>query len=313
MSLLLGSLTVGVILALMGLAVFISFRIFHFPDMSCEGSFTLGAAVAAILIVRGSSPLAATLAAIVAGALAGTLTGVIHTRFKVEALLAGILVMTALYSVDLRVMGSSNIPLASSPTFATGAAGLGAWAFAGAESVQVMGWRIPVHDLSILLAAVAIVSLLSGLLFAFFNTHMGMAMRATGDNSQMVRALGVSDGRMQIIGLAISGAIAALSGALLAQYQGFADVQMGIGMLVAGLASVILGEALVGSRRLSHLLVGAMLGAILFRLLVAVALRLGLDPNDLKLITAAFVLIALVSPALIGKLRKRFSSGAAHA
>lgn len=313
MSLLLGSLTVGVILALMGLAVFISFRIFHFPDMSCEGSFTLGAAVAAILIMRGSSPLIATLAAIAAGALAGMLTGVIHTRFKVDALLAGILVMTALYSVNLHVMGSSNIPLSSSATFVTAAAQLGAWAFSGAESVQALGWRIPVFDLSILLCAAAIVAVMSGLLFAFFNTHLGMAMRATGDNSQMVRALGVSDGRMQIIGLAISGAIAALSGALVAQYQGFADVQMGIGILVVGLASVILGEALVGSRRLGHLLVGAMLGAILFRLLVAVALRLGLDPNDLKLITAAFVLVALVAPAMVSGLRKRLASGATHA
>jgi putative ABC transport system permease protein len=265
------------------------------------------------MLIGGSSPLTATLAAVLAGAVAGTVTGITHTRFKINDLLAGILVMTALYSINLRVMGGSNLSLSNAHTFATAANHLGGALAGGAESLMVWGWKVPVHDLSILLAAILIVGLLVAVLLAFFGTHLGLAMRATGDNSQMIRALGVNDGSMKTLGLALSNAVAALAGALLAQYQGFADVQMGIGMIVTGLASVILGEALTGSRRLSHLVIGTILGSVLFRLLVAVALRMGLEPNDLKLITAAFVLIALVSPALIVKLRRKPSSGAAHA
>ncbi len=312
MSLLLGALTIGVLLSLLGISVFISFRVFNFPDLTCEGSFTLGAAVAAMLIIGGSSPLTATLAAVLAGALAGTATGITHTRFKINDLLAGILVMTALYSINLRVMSGSNLSLSNSHTFPNAAAQLGL-RLAGAESLMLLGWKVPVHDLSILLASVVMVALLVLVLLAFFGTHIGLAMRATGDNSQMIRALGVNDGSMKTLGLALSNAVAALSGALLAQYQGFADVQMGIGMIVTGLASVILGEALTGSRRLAHLVIGTLLGSVLFRLLVAVALRMGLEPNDLKLITAAFVLIALVSPTVIGKLRTQRATGASHA
>lgn len=313
MSLLLGAFTIGLILSLLGLGVYISFRIFKFPDMSCEGSFTLGAAVTAVLITQGQNPLVATLAGMAAGALAGCVTGVIHTRFKINDLLAGILVMTALYSINLRVMGTSNLPLTNSPTFTTALDSLGRTLFSGAEKVNLLGRSVAVHDLSVLAGVLVIAVVLTGLLHAFFNTHLGMAMRATGDNSQMIRALGVSDAGMQTMGLAVSNAIAALAGSLLAQFQGFADVGMGIGMLVSGLAAVILGEALVGSKKLAHLLIGTVLGAILFRLLVAVALRIGLDPNDLKLITAVFVLIALVSPALYARLRTRRGAGAAHA
>ena len=313
MSLLIGAVTIGVLLSLLGLGVFISFRVFQFPDLTCEGSFTLGAAVATILIVRGSDPLAATLIAMLAGTVAGAITGVIHTRFKVNDLLAGILVMTALYSVNLRVMGGSNIPLSTSHTFASAASQFGLMLSSGAETLPWLGWKVPVHDLSIMLAAIAIAVITAVALFMFFNTHFGLAMQATGDNSQMIRALGVNDDIMKTLGLALSNAVAALSGAMVAQYQGFADVQMGIGMLVSGLASVILGEALTGTRRLSHLLAGTILGAVLFRELVAVALRMGLEPNDLKLMTAGFVLVALASPALIGKLRQRRASGAVHA
>ena len=313
MSLLIGAVTIGVLLSLLGLGVFISFRVFQFPDLTCEGSFTLGAAVATVLIVRGSNPLAATLIAMLAGTVAGAITGVIHTRFKVNDLLAGILVMTALYSVNLRVMGGSNIPLSTSHTFASAASEFGLLLSSGAETLPWLGWKVPVHDLSIRKASIAISVITAVALFMFFNTHFGLAMQATGDNSQMIRALGVNDDIMKTLGLALSNAVAALSGAMVAQYQGFADVQMGIGMLVSGLASVILGEALTGTRRLSHLLAGTILGAVLFRELVAVALRMGLEPNDLKLMTAGFVLVALASPALIGKLRQRRASGAVHA
>ena len=306
MSLLLGALIIGLILALVALGVFISFRVYHFPDMTAEGSITLGAAVAAALLVTGHSPLYATLAAAVAGAGAGLITGVLHTRFKINALLSGIIVMTALYSVNLHVMGKSNVPLMNVTTFADQAAGIAAQF--GTEKVLLFGREAAVRDLTLLGLSLGLVVLVGILLYAFFRTRLGLAMRATGDNDQMVRALGSSDGVLLTGGLALSNALVAMAGALLAQYQGFADAQMGIGMLVWGLASVIIGEALVGTNRFGYLLAGAVFGSILFRLLVAVALRWGLDPNDLKLITAVFVFAALVLPGSFAKLRRRLSA-----
>ena len=306
MSLLLGALIIGLILALVALGVFISFRIYHFPDMTAEGSITLGAAVAAAMLVTGHSPMYATLAAAVAGAGAGLITGVLHTRFKINALLSGIIVMTALYSVNLHVMGKSNVPLMNVTTFADQAAKLAA--HFGTEKVLLFGREAAVRDLTLLGLSLGLVVLVGILLYAFFRTHLGLAMRATGDNDQMVRALGSSDGVLLTGGLALSNALVAMAGALLAQYQGFADAQMGIGMLVWGLASVIIGEALVGTNRFGYLLAGAVFGSILFRLLVAVALRWGLDPNDLKLITAVFVFAALVLPGSFAKLRRRLSA-----
>lgn len=305
MSLLVGAYTIGIILALLALGVFVSFRIFAFPDMTAEGSVTLGAAIAAALIVQGQSPLVASLAAMAGGALAGSVTGILHTRFRIDGLLSGILVMTALYSVNLHVMGRSNLPLMGKETFASWAGALGETLAGGAESITIASRELRVLDLSVLGFTAVLVALVVTGLYAFFRTDLGTAMRATGDNAQMVRALGTSDGRMITAGLALSNGLVALAGALLAQYQGFADVQMGIGMLVWGLASVIIGEALVGSERLIHLLIGAVLGSLLFRLLVAVALRWGLDPNDLKLITASFVFLALVMPGFWARVKRR--------
>jgi putative tryptophan/tyrosine transport system permease protein len=313
MSLLLGSLTIGVILALLAIGVFISFRIFSFPDMTAEGTVTLGAAVAAAMVVAGYDPLTATVMATVFGGVAGALTGILHTRFDINALLAGILMMTALYSVNLWVMGRSNLPLMGHTTLATWAAQLGEGLGGEGGVLALGGFDIRAEDLTLLLMSLLFVALVCALLFFFFRTQLGTAMRATGDNPQMIRALGVSDGHMVIAGLALSNALIALSGALLAQYQGFADVQMGIGMLVWGLASVIIGEALVGNDRLGYLLIGAVLGSILFRLMVAVALRWGLDPNYLKLITAVFVLFALILPGMLAKLRQRRGVEVGHA
>ena len=306
MSLLLGAFIIGLILALVALGVFISFRIYHFPDMTAEGSITLGAAVAAALLVTGHGPLYATLAAAVAGAIAGLITGVLHTRFKINALLSGIIVMTALYSVNLHVMGKSNVPLMNVTTFAEWATEISS--HFGSEKILLFGREAAVRDLTLLGLSLCLVVLVAVLLYAFFRTHLGLAMRATGDNDQMVRALGSSDGVLLTAGLALSNALIAMAGALLAQYQGFADAQMGIGMLVWGLASVIIGEALVGTNRFGYLLAGAVFGSVLFRLLVAVALRWGLDPNDLKLITAVFVFGALVLPSSFSKLRRRISA-----
>ncbi|HEX8766097.1 MAG TPA: hypothetical protein VF740_13105 [Candidatus Acidoferrum sp.] len=305
MSLLIGTFTIGFILSLLALGVFISFRIFAFPDITTDGSITLGAAVAATLLAHGVNPPLASLAAFGAGLLAGTCTGTLHTRFKINSLLSGILMMTALYSVNLHVMGRSNVPLLSVNTLVTQAERIGIRFTGGATSFKLAGWDVSVRDTSVLCAIVFAVALTSTLLYLFLRTNLGMAMRATGDNVQMIRALGVNDSTMIVFGLAISNGLVALSGALLAQYQGFADVGMGIGMVVWGLASVIIGEALVGTNQVGLTIIGAVMGSILFRLMVAVALRWGLSPNDLKLITAVFVFFALIVPQFLRKSRLR--------
>jgi putative tryptophan/tyrosine transport system permease protein len=304
MTLLLGAFTIGLILALLAMGVLISFRIFSMPDITTDGSITLGAAVAAVLLVKGCNPLLATAAGAAAGACAGALTGVLHTKFKINALLSGILVMTALYSVNLNVMGRSNVPLMQQRTFATWGEQLGLKVW-GVPNLDVFGWRVASSDAAILVLSLAAVVFAGVALFLFFRTHLGTAMRATGDNAQMVRALGANVETHLILGLALSNGLVALAGALLAQYQGFADAQMGIGMIVWGLASVIIGEALTGARSLGITLIGAVMGSVLFRLLVAIALRWGLNPNDLKLITAVFVFAALVLPGLIGRFKKK--------
>jgi putative tryptophan/tyrosine transport system permease protein len=310
MTLLIGAVTIGFILSLLALGVLISFRIFAFPDITAEGSITLGASVAAVLLVNGTSPLLATFIAVIAGMAAGASTGVLHTKFKINGLLSGILVMTALYSTNLHVMGRSNIPLLGATTFVTKAEAVGAGMLGGTD-INLFGWEVSARDFSVLVFSMLAAAFVGAVLYLFFRTDIGTAMRATGDNSQMIRALGVSDGTMIILGLAVSNGLVALAGALLAQYQGFADVQMGIGMMVWGLASVIIGEALVGVKQLGYAITGSVMGSVLFRLLVAIALRWGLDPNDLKLITAIFVFLALILPGLIGKVQRK--KAAAHA
>jgi len=311
MTLLIGSWTIGLILALLAIGVFISFRIFAFPDITADGSLTLGAAVASALIAQGYSPWGATACALIAGACAGGLTGILHTRFQINGLLSGILVATALYSVNLHVMGRSNIPLLDARTLSSDLLSLFEKVAGNVEVVHVLGWEIRFHDGVNLLSSAVLIVGVAGLLYAFFRTNLGTAMRATGDNPRMIRALGVDVGRMITFGLMMSNALVALSGAILAQYQGFADVQMGIGMIVWGLASVILGQALVGSSSLGLSICGAVMGSLLFRLMVALALRWGLDPNDLKLITAAFVFAALVLPkAFAGRLTAKAARSA---
>jgi putative ABC transport system permease protein len=305
MTLLLSAITLGLILSLLALGVYISFRIFDFPDITVDGSVTFGACVAAVLLVHHANPWLATAAAFAAGAVAGVLTGILHTRFKINSLLSGILVMTALFSVNLRVLGKSNVPLLSETTLETYGEHFVTRLTRGAAQVPLFGWEVPPGEVGMLLLASLLVVTASVLLYFFFRTGLGAAMRATGDNAQMTRALGASVENMTVAGLALANGMAAFSGALLAQYQGFADVQMGIGMVVLGLASVIIGESLVGTRQLGLTIAGAVMGSILFRLLVAIALRAGLNPNDLKLITASFVLIALVLPNALKSLNVR--------
>ena len=303
MTLLVSALTMGLILALLALGVYVSFRIFNMPDMTAEGSVTLGASVAAAIMVSGHNAVLATAAAVAAGTVAGAVTGILATKCKINPLLCGILVMTGLYSVNLHVMGKSNIPLLEVTTLATFAEKFGTQIFGGAADLNLAGWAVSVRDMSMLLSILLLVVAVCVLMYFFFRTDLGTAMRATGDNPHMICALGVSVDAATIFGLAISNGMIALCGALIAQYQGFADVQMGVGMVVLGIASVIIGEALIGTRTVGLLITGTVMGSVLFRLLVAIALRWGLSPNDLKLITAVFVFAALVMPNLARRMR----------
>jgi len=301
MSLLVGAFTIGLILSLLALGVYLSFRVFNFPDITADGSIALGAAVSATLIVSGCPPLISTLAGFGAGLIAGTCTGLLATKCGINGLLSGILVMTALYSINLHVMGKSNVPLLNHSTLPSEAERLAGLFFGLHGDIHIVGWTLGLRDALALVGMVATTLLAALILYFFFRTRLGTAMRASGNNPQMTRALGVDVDALLILGLALSNGLIALSGSLLAQYSGFADVQMGIGMVVWGLASVIIGESLVGSNRLGLIIAGAVMGSVLFRLLVAIALRWGLDPNDLKIVTAAFVFIALVAPGLLKK------------
>jgi putative ABC transport system permease protein len=303
-TLLLSAWTIGLILSLLALGVYISYRVFKFADITADGSITFGAAVAASMLTQGVHPVTASAAAFLAGSAAGLCTGLLHTRFKINQLLSGILVMTALYSINLHVMGQSNLPLLSVTTMTTYAEDLGR-RIAGRDSAALLGWPVSARDLGSLVLVAGIVVAIAVMAWLFFNTNLGSAMRASGDNEQMIRALGVSVENMIVLGLGIANGLVAFSGALLAQYQGFADVQMGIGMIVWGLASVIIGRALIGSDSVGLALTGTIMGSVLFRLIVAVALRWGLNPNDLKLVTAIFVFGALVLPMIMQKVRRR--------
>jgi len=305
MSLFLGALTIGLILSLLALGVYMSFRVFKFPDITAEGSVTFGAAISAVLLLKGIDPGISLLAAFIAGATAGAITGILHTKCKINELLAGILVMTALYSVNLHVMGKSNIPLTDAKSTSTIAESIGAKLFGKTTDLNWFGWEVSIRDAGMLITMSAVVVVAAFILLVFFRTNLGTAIRATGDNPQMIRALGVNVDLMMVLGLAISNGLIALAGALLAQYQGFADVQMGIGMMVWGLASVIIGEVLVGSNKQGLVVTGTVMGSVLFRLLVAIALRWGLNPNDLKLITALFVFAALVGPTMARSFLKK--------
>jgi putative ABC transport system permease protein len=283
----LSAVVLGVAFAALAWGVYIASRVLRFPDITPDGSFPLGAAVAATLIVRGTDPLLATVAAFVAGAVAGYVTGLLHTRLRVTELLAGILVMTALYSVNLHVMGRSNISLLDRSTFVTRL---------HSALPATAAWP---SDVTFGVVFLLLMLVLGTLLAWFLRTDFGTAMRAAGDNPAMITAQGVDRRGMVELALALANGLVAFSGALVAQYQGFADVTMGVGTLVAGMAAVILGETLKPRRwRLGATIAMVAVGAVVFRCLIAVALRIGLDPIDLKLATAAFVLATLALPNL---------------
>jgi len=313
MNLVIGAFTIGLILSLLSLGMLISFRMIRFTDITVDGSLTTGASVTAVLIMAGWNPWLASLIAFLAGMLAGAITGILHTRFKIQEILAGILMMTALYSINLRIMGRSNIPLLDSKVVSDAPERILLQAIDQKDTLSIFGWPVSSADIAVFLTTLILVSLTAWLLQRFLLSHFGTALRASGNNPQMVRAQGINNNSMVVFSLALSNGLVALSGALLAQYQGFADVQMGIGMMVWGLASIIIGEALVGKSSIGISIAGAILGTILFRLLIAIALRWGLNPNDLKLVTAIFVFAALVAPGLFKSLGKKMKGGSYHA
>ena len=288
---LMGALEIGLIFALVALGVLISFRILNFPDLTADGSFPLGGAVAAILIAGGQSPWLACAAAMLAGAGAGWVTAWLNVRLNILQLLASILVMIALYSINLRVMGAPNVALIGSPTVFSPLIG---------EASERAMWVQPG-----VLAAIVVAAKL--LLDAYFASQSGLAMRATGANPRMARAQGISTDRAILSGMALSNALIALGGALYVQTQGGADISMGVGTIVIGLAAVIIGETLIPSRSLWVITLATVLGAILYRLFIALALGadfISLQAQDLNLVTALLVGLALVLPTLKAKLRK---------
>lgn len=292
MNLLVGSLTMGLLLSLLTLGLLVSFRVLNRLDLTVEGSFGVGAAVAAALLVRGTSAAGATLAAAAAGVLAGLATGVVHTRLRIDTLLAGILTSTALYSVMLYVMGGGDVSVAAQRTLFSEAERL--WRGAGGGDVTLFDTTVSAASWASLAFLLVLVPLVALVLARLFRTTVGLSARAAGDSETMARAQGVDVGEMVVLGLALSNGLVALSGALFAQYQGFANVQMAVGVFATGLASLVLGEALLGRRTVGRLIAAAILGTVAFRLLVSGALRLGLDPNALKLATALLALTVLV-------------------
>lgn len=305
MNLLIGAVTVGLILAPLALGVFISYRIYHTLDLTADGSFGVGAAVGAALLVRHWPPFAATALGATAGIVAGAITGLLHTRFRVNAMLAGVLTTTALYSVILFVMGSGNLSLVSAESLMTQAEQLGQRLFGLPPSVTVLGTAVSAGSLASLVLMGLLAAALALGLALFLGTDLGLAMRAAGNNPQMAKAVGIDVDRMVVLGLGLSNGLIALAGALFAQYQGFASIEMGVGAMVTGVATLMIGETLLGKRPLGRWIAGAAAGAVVFRLLVAGAVRAGLNPNALKLVTAGFVLAVLVLPDVARRVRAR--------
>jgi len=290
-----GALETGFIFALVALAVFISFRILDFPDLTVDGSFPLGAAVAASMIVIDFHPLTATLCACIAGAAAGSVTAWLNVRLKILHLLASILTMIALYSINLRIMDGPNKALLGVETL-----------LSPLDNLSFMPYYIA-YPLAFGLFALFILAVV----IWFLQSEVGLAMRATGANPRMARANGVNTSRMVILGMAISNALVALAGALFAQSQGSADVTMGVGVIVIGLASVIGGEALLSTRTLFRWALACVLGSVLYRMVIALALNgemFGLKAQDLNLITAILVTLAIVAPRFKAKTKAKFSS-----
>ena len=278
-----GAISQGVLWGLMTLGVYITFKILDLPDMTVDGSFALGGAVSAMMIIKGVNPWVALIPAMLAGIIAGAVTGILHTKIKIPGILAGILSMIALYSINVRIMGQANTSLLGEATILTTLGNV----FNGST-----------NNLALIIGIIVSVIVIS-ILYWFFGTEVGSTIRATGNNEFMVRALGANTDTMKIIGLMLSNALVALSGAFVAQTQGYADVGMGQGTIVIGLASIIIGEVIFGNRfNFAYKLVSVIGGSIIYRIIIAVVLQLGMESTDLKLLTAVIVAIALAIPVI---------------
>lgn len=290
MELWIGAINLGFLYAFMAMGIFITFRIHNFPDITVDGSFVTGAAMTAVLIVSGVNPWIALFLSFLAAGAAGAITAFIHTRFAINGLLAGILVMTGLYSINLHIMGRSNIPLLSET-------GLMTW-------IKHINPGMP-YEMWLCVVFGVVLTLLWLFTSLFFRTDFGIALRATGNNPAMAAASGINVNAMKMFGIALANGLVGISGSLVAQYQGFADIGMGVGSIVFGLAAVIIGETVLPLKSIWAKTLGVIAGSVIFRLMVALALYIGLNPIDLKLITAVFVLAILIAPKIIQSRREK--------
>lgn len=286
-----GAIGQGILWGIMALGVYITFRLLDFADLTVDGSFATGGAVCAIALTNGIHPLLAILIATLSGFAAGFITGFLHTKCKIPAILAGILTQIGLYSINLRIMGRSNLPLLKTNTL-----------FKGIANTLDIPLSLIIIIIGIFFVAIVIV-----VSYWFFGTEIGSSIRATGNNEQMVRSLGVNTDTMKLLGLMISNGLIAFSGAIVAQQQGSADVKMGIGAIVIALASIVIGEVVFGTKGGFALkLISIVVGSIVYRMIVAIVLQMGLSTDDLKLLTAILVAIALTVPVVLNK-RKQVS------
>jgi putative ABC transport system permease protein len=281
MSMIVSSIGQGLLWAVLGVALFLTFRILNFPDMTVEGSFPLGASTAVAMIAHGIDPFIATIAAFLVGTIAGLITGLLYTKGKIPILLSGILVMTATLSINLRIMGSANISLLNQKSI---------------FSIKILQ-HLPKYFDSVFLGLVIITVITAGLIF-FLQTELGQAFIATGDNPNMAQSIGIQTDRMTIMGLMLSNGLIAFGGAVIAQNNGYADINMGIGIIVIALASIIIGEVVFGELTLNERLVAVIVGSILYRLVLLAVLRLGFSTNDINLISALVLAVAMILPQL---------------
>ncbi|KAA8348443.1 ABC transporter permease [Leuconostoc mesenteroides] len=281
MSMIVSSIGQGLLWAVLGVALFLTFRILNFPDMTVEGSFPLGASTAVAMIAHGIDPFIATIAAFLVGTIAGLITGLLYTKGKIPILLSGILVMTATLSINLRIMGSANISLLNQKSI---------------FSIKILQ-HLPKYFDSVFLGLVIIAVITAGLIF-FLQTELGQAFIATGDNPNMAQSIGIQTDRMTIMGLMLSNGLIAFGGAVIAQNNGYADINMGIGIIVIALASIIIGEVVFGELTLNERLVAVIVGSILYRLVLLAVLRLGFSTNDINLVSAIVLAAAMILPQL---------------
>ncbi len=296
-----GATSQAITWAILALGVYITFRILDFPDMTCEGSFTLGGSICTSLLVNQNwNPFVTLIAAVLAGMVAGLVTGVLHTKFKIPAILSGILTMVGLYSINLRIMGQPNTSLVNKGTIISIIKGF-------FPTAKELGIRDATLQTTVtILIGLVFTALVIMILYWFFGTEIGCSLRATGNNAAMVRAQGVNTDSMKILGLVLSNGLIALAGALVAQSQGFADVSMGVGAIVIGLASIVIGEVLlIKVKHFALKLISIVIGSIIYRVIIAVVLEFGLNANDLRLLTAIVVAAALSIPVLLKKRNMR--------